>query len=47
MKVSFVIGTDGKVTDVKILENVCGEPAKVKGKPVEWALNMTIVFELR
>ena len=25
MKVSFVIGTDGKVTDVKILESVCEE----------------------
>ena len=64
MKVSFVIGTDGKVTDVKILESVCEEldnmvvsvikkspawePAKVKGgKPVEWAVKMPIVFELR
>ena len=47
MEVSFVIGTDGKVTDVKILENDCGEPARVKGKPVEWALKMPIVFELR
>ena len=64
MKVSFVIGTDGKVTDVKILESVCEEldnmvvsvikkspawePAKVKGgKPVEWAVKMPIVFQLR
>lgn len=63
MKVSFVIGTDGKVTDVKILESICEEldnmvvsaikkspawePAKVKGKPVEWALKMPIVFEFR
>ena len=64
MKVSFVIGTDGKVTDVKILESICEEldnmvvsaiknspawePAKVKGgKPVEWAVKMPIVFQLR
>ena len=63
MKVSFVIGTDGKVTDVKILESVCEEldnmvvtviknspawePARVKGKPVEWAVKMPFVFELR
>ena len=63
MKVSFVIGTEGKVTDVKILESVCEEldnmvvsaiknspawePAKVKGKPVEWAVKMPFVFELR
>ena len=63
MKVSFVIGTDGKVTDVKILESICEEldnmvvsviknspawePAKVKGKPVEWAVKMPIVFEWR
>ena len=63
MKVSFVIGTDGKVTNVKILESVCKEldnmvvsviknspawePAKVKGKPVEWAVKMPFVFELR
>ena len=63
MKVSFVIGTDGKVTDVKILESICEEldnmvvsaikkspawePAKVKGKPVEWAVKMPFVFELR
>ena len=63
MKVSFVIGTNGKVTDVKILESVCEEldnkvvsviknspawePAKLNGKPVEWALRIPIVFELR
>ncbi|MBQ2132994.1 MAG: energy transducer TonB, partial [Bacteroidales bacterium] len=55
--------TDGKVTDVKILESICEEldnmvvsaikkspawePAKVKGKPVEWAVKMPFVFELR